>query len=253
MSLLPAIELGANILGGLAGGIAGGNDKKKDRELEEKKLKQQRQLQMESTGIGREGQRRAQQLGEGQEADRLNRQKQTNPMRDQVLAALMARTGMSPGAFKPRDIFNPSTSAGTPQQGGIDLDALKQKMAGYQPGQGGVDPNNGMENQLLKNIGYTQGPEGQTNYQPIYDRPDIANPAQIPPRPKDAASGKVWDSRYGESYARQYGKTWQELHPEPAKDGRLGQMLQQRINESLLGQNRLGSRMGQMIQQRKGY
>lgn len=203
-------NFGLEALGGLAGGIAGSDEAEKQRKLQQKQLELQNASNKENTAVSREGQRRSQQMTEGAEANRLQRQMQTNPIRDKVLAALMARTGMSPGAFQGRDIFNPSTSAAVPQMGGIDLNALKAQMANYQPGQGGVDLSGGMEKQLMQNLGYTQNPNGKVNYQPIYDRPDIANAANIPNfNRKDPASKAAWEAQYGDSYRRQHGgQSW---------------------------------------------
>lgn len=228
----PAINAIGSVVGGIGSSLFGSNQAKKDRELQKKIAAGQQRTADENSAQSREQMRRQQQLTEGAEADRLNRQRQTNPMRDQVLSALMARTGMSPTAFQGRDIFNPGISANVPKLGGIDLNALAAQRAQYQPGDGGV--NNNMEDQLLKNLGYTYGQNGQVAYNPIYDRPDIANPANIPGRPKKGPDQKAWDLKYGDSWARQHGgQTYQDVYKKSKGVGNLADILK---NHALGGQ-----------------
>lgn len=79
-------------------------------------------------------------LNAGQQANALNRQVETNPMRDQVMFLLQQRMGMPQQSFQARDIFNPSTSATVPQSGGIDPTAMANAQASYRPGMGGTNP-----------------------------------------------------------------------------------------------------------------
>lgn len=74
------------------------------------------------------------------------------PLRDKAQYLLQARMGMAPGAFVPRDMFNPSSAP--PSMGGIDPNAVQRTADSYKPGAGGVTT--GVQQQLLKSIGYGQ-------------------------------------------------------------------------------------------------
>ena len=105
-------------------------------------------------------------LDEAAQANTLRRQMDLAPLRDRVQFQLMARAGLSPGAFKPRDLFNPlSNPTGQPQQGGINLNALQAQVADYRPGQGGATTS--LQEALLRQMGYTGGPTSYSFRQPF--------------------------------------------------------------------------------------
>lgn len=194
-------SLGASLLGGIGSGIVGGQQAAEAKKNREQQIALQRQLASQS----REGMRREAMLTEGQQANVYGRQRETNPLRDRLLYTLMARMGQSPGAFKPRDVFNPTISAGRPELGGINLGALQQAQSQYTPGAGGVS--NEMTDALLQNLGYSYGPGGEVSYAPIHDVPAISDSSRIPSRPGDSHPEEqaLWDQMYGDRFAQRYG------------------------------------------------
>jgi hypothetical protein len=126
---------GANFLGGLFGGAAQG-----------KMAKQELALKAE---LGRR------QLGqnETQMAPGITHSLENSGLRDKTLAMLSNRAGMTPQAFRPTDILNPSSNPSmTPQMGGIDFSQLGQMNSGYKPGDGGVNPD--MYRAMLARLGF---------------------------------------------------------------------------------------------------
>lgn len=132
-----ALEATGNVVGGYLEGQAAGKIADEDRKWDREKFG------------------RTQQAEEGAMAVGLGRDLSTAPMRDQAMFMLQQRMGLSPGAFKPRDMFNESTSAATPELGGIDLEELKRRNAGYTPGKGGY--NTDIQRLLLQKLGYGGG------------------------------------------------------------------------------------------------
>lgn len=129
-----ALEAGASLAGGYLEGKAAGKIADEDRKWDREKFG------------------RTQGLDEGAAAVGLGRELSMAPMRDQAMFMLQQRMGLSPGAFKPRDMFNESTSAETPQLGGVDLEEWKRRNAGYKPGAGGL--NTDIQRLLLQKLGY---------------------------------------------------------------------------------------------------
>lgn len=129
-----ALEAGANLAGGYLEGRAAGKIAEEDRKWDREKFG------------------RTQALDEGATAVGLGRDLSMAPMRDQAMFMLQQRMGLSPGAMRPRDMFNESTSADVPQLGGIDLEELKRRNAGYTPGKGGY--NTDIQRLLLQKLGY---------------------------------------------------------------------------------------------------
>lgn len=91
--------------------------------------------------------------GEGAQAAQIAQQMRTAPLRDQAQFALMGRLGVSPQAFRPTDMFNPSSMP--PQQGGVNLDALAARQQTYRPGMGG-QLDTSMEQAILNTLGFSQ-------------------------------------------------------------------------------------------------
>lgn len=87
----------------------------------------------------------------------LQRQLETNPLRDRLLHTLMQRMGMPTQQFVAKDMFNPQN--GPPQAGGIDFGQLASKMNTYTPGAGGANPQ--ILQQFLSKIGYGSNPAPQ--------------------------------------------------------------------------------------------
>lgn len=132
-----ALEATGNVVGGYLEGQAAGKIADADRKWDREKFG------------------RTQGLDEGAAAVGLGRELSMAPMKDQAMFMLQQRMGLSPGAFKPRDMFNESTSAETPQLGGVDLEEWKRKNAGYTPGRGGY--NTDIQKLLLQKLGYGGG------------------------------------------------------------------------------------------------
>ena len=95
----------------------------------------------------------AQRLREMQAGTGLATAQANLPLQDRVRAMLMARIGQSPGAYQPHDLTT-AAGAGPAQPGGINLGALQQANAAYQPGQGGTGDQSDLYAQLLKKLGY---------------------------------------------------------------------------------------------------
>lgn len=119
-----AIGAGINFLGGLFGGGSQEDMARMDAATRE------RIAQMQT----REGQR---QYNISQFGNVLQQLEQL-PMRDRISYLVSQRLGMAPSAFQPRDIYNPGTSATTPQMGGLDLAQYQRAASAYQPGMGGT-------------------------------------------------------------------------------------------------------------------
>lgn len=88
-------------------------------------------------------------------ANDLRRQLESSGLRDRTLFALQNRTGMTPGQFRPKDMFNPSQGGQSPQQGGIDFAQLSQQNQQFTPGAGGANPE--MLRQMLAKLGFGGG------------------------------------------------------------------------------------------------
>lgn len=129
-----ALEAGANLAGGYLEGKAAGKIADEDRKWDREKFA------------------RTQGLDEGAAAVGLGRELSMAPMKDQAMYMLQQRMGLSPGAFKPRDMFNESTSSAVPQIGGIDLEEWKRRNAEYTAGKGGL--NTDIQRLLLQKLGY---------------------------------------------------------------------------------------------------
>jgi hypothetical protein len=179
-----ATVVGAGLTG-LAGMLGGGSDRKLSRQQLQQDMQQflmqlmQRQHEF-SRGQG---------LTEGQTAVGLERQIDSAPLRDELMFALKARAGLSPRASRPNDMFNPGPGGYNPsaqgQPGGIDLDQLAAKRAGYKHGQGGVTTD--VAQALMDKLGYGRGPTGQTGQGHAYA--EAPNPRK-PIRPSPVNFGK---------------------------------------------------------------
>lgn len=94
-------------------------------------------------------------LNANSQALQTNRAAQASPLRDQAQYLLQARLGLTPQAFQPHDLFNPSTSQATPQMGGVNLGQYAQKAGQYRPGMGGQSP--ALQQSILQKLGYGGG------------------------------------------------------------------------------------------------
>lgn len=131
-----AVAAGINAVGGALSGNQAAKLNKKQTALEQ--LLGQRGLDIQSASV----------------ADQIRRQFETMPTRDRVLAQLQARMGQSPGQFNPSGLF--SNAAAPAQQGGVNMGALQNAAANYQPGSGGTRPD--LAASMLGKLGYT--PQG---------------------------------------------------------------------------------------------
>lgn len=163
------------------GGLVSGDKNKKDRAEQAREFNLAQQY--------REEQGRTQtQFDQVSNIGDLQRRIEQAPARDKALFMLNQRLGMTPDAFRPRDMMNPGISPQTPDLGGIDPRMQQQAMQGYHApdfngggaGSGGVDPR--VYHQLMARLGMG-GPYGQ---QTIGDVPiqktTYAVPGQRPPQ-----------------------------------------------------------------------
>jgi len=138
-SLSPAtagIMAGGSLLGTTLGAIGGTQQQNKSLGEQKREFNLSNQLQQQS------------------QANSLGRQQQMAPLRDQVIAQLMNRSGMSPTQFNPLN-YGSGQNQGAPSQGGIDLNALAQKNNASMPnaGQNGAQMS-AMNNAMLAQLGY---------------------------------------------------------------------------------------------------
>jgi hypothetical protein len=131
-----------------------------------------------------------------EEANTIARQMQLSPLRDKANYALTARTGMPTAQFNPLNYGAAGNS--TPNLGGIDQNALNQKLAAYTPGAGGSGTTDAVNQAILTRLGY--GTPGQRTGQSNLGLADLhqttmpgafnTNPAPTaaPPGPPTAAT-----------------------------------------------------------------
>lgn len=117
--------------------------------------------------------KRGQALQEGLNANSLERQTQTNPLRDQAIYNLSGMLGAAPAAFNPTSFLNPG-NAGLQGIGGVNQNALGKYQGDYTPGAGGVNSN--VQQMMLNRLGY-----GNVNTGTLYDNPST---------PADTLTGK---------------------------------------------------------------
>jgi hypothetical protein len=101
--------------------------------------------------------KRGEALQEGLNANALERQTQTNPLRDQTLYNLAGMLGASPAAFNPTSMLS-GTNSGPQGVGGVNQNALANYNAKYTPGAGGVTSN--IQQMMLNRLGYGNVPTG---------------------------------------------------------------------------------------------
>lgn len=134
---------GALIMGGadFVGNLFGGGESESDK-LAKERLREDRLQSRGATAVG------------------LQRQIDANPMRDRLMFNLMQRLGMSPGQFRPTDLFNGagpgSIGTGPVSPGGVDQDLLAAKRAAYTDGAGGQTT--GVAEDFLSRLGYGANP-----------------------------------------------------------------------------------------------
>lgn len=107
--------------------------------------------------------KRGQALQEGQNANQLERQAETNPLRDQAIYNLSGMLGAAPAAFNPTSMLNPSNS-GPQGVGGVNQNALANYQGAYTPGAGGVTSN--IQQMMLNRLGY-----GNVKTGTLFDNP----------------------------------------------------------------------------------
>ena len=107
--------------------------------------------------------KRGEALQEGLNANALERQTQTNPLRDQTLYNLAGMLGASPAAFNPTSMLS-GTNSGPQGVGGVNQNALAGYDAKYTPGAGGVTSN--VQQMILNRLGYGNVPTGT-----LFDNP----------------------------------------------------------------------------------
>lgn len=92
-----------------------------------------------------------------EEAQKLMRALESQPLRERLLYMLNARAGLAPAPFRPRDMYNPQ-AGGTGDLGGIDLSAYKRQVEAYQPQQSSASSD--LLRKLLEQTGYKQSGTG---------------------------------------------------------------------------------------------
>lgn len=102
-------------------------------------------------------------LQEALNSNALERQTQTNPLRDQAIYNLSGMLGAAPAAFNPTSMLNPSNS-GPQGVGGVNQNALASYQGAYTPGAGGVNSN--VQQMALNRMGYGNVATGT-----LYDNP----------------------------------------------------------------------------------
>lgn len=95
--------------------------------------------------------KRGQALQEGNNANALERQTETNPLRDQAIYNLSGILGAAPAAFNPTSFLTPG-NAGPQGVGGVNQNALANYQGAYTPGAGGVTSN--VQQMMLNRLGY---------------------------------------------------------------------------------------------------
>ena len=170
-----------------------------ERMHKERMLEDQRQFDMQHQLMNKQHG-----INAGQQANTFNRQLETNPIRDQAIFLLQQRMGMTPQAFKPRDMFNESTSSAVPQHGGIDLAKLAAAAASYRSGMGGTNPSvaQGLMAPLLQQGGAPNATIPSGRAQPLVPpqqsapapqawptAPAPTSPAPTSPAPRPALGG----------------------------------------------------------------
>lgn len=146
---------GSLILGGinLLGGLFGGGDAPEDKSPETARIRGEYDRYIAELQA-----REAQRQYNISQAQGVTRQLEQLPMRDQINYLVSQRLGMAPSEFRPRDLYNPSTSARTPELGGLDLAQYRQRAGAYQPGMGGLDPVYEMYQTMGADLGYGNEP-----------------------------------------------------------------------------------------------
>jgi hypothetical protein len=107
--------------------------------------------------------KRGQALQDANNANALERQTQTNPLRDQTLYNLAGMLGASPAAFNPTSMLS-GTNSGPQGVGGVNQNAVANYNAAYTPGAGGVTSN--VQQMILNRLGYGNVPTGT-----LFDNP----------------------------------------------------------------------------------
>ena len=169
-----AIGAGLNFLGG----IFGGGGQPEDHSLEVAQLRSEYERY-----IAEMQERERQRQFNVEQAQNVTKQLEQLPVRDQISYLVSQRLGMAPGQFTPRDIYNPSTSAATPQLGGLDLAQYQRAASAYQPGMGGLDPIYEMYQTMGADLGY--GAEPLMNQQGVFG----GNRNPLPGQNYDASAG----------------------------------------------------------------
>ncbi len=106
---------------------------------------------------------------EAQNAVRAQTSLNTAPLADKAQALILARMGVSPGAFKPRDYTGGSAGfRSMPAPGAAVATAMQKSAAGYKPGDGGVDTSvtKALLQKLIGSSGLNVTPQGPTTHLP---------------------------------------------------------------------------------------
>lgn len=107
--------------------------------------------------------KRGQALQEGLNANALERQTQTNPLRDQAIYNLSGMLGAAPAAFNPTSMLSP-TNSGPQGIGGVNQNALANYQGQYTPGAGNVTSN--VQQMIMNRLGY-----GNVKTGTLFDNP----------------------------------------------------------------------------------
>ncbi len=122
---------------------------------------------------------------EAQSAVRAQTQLNQSPLADKAQALILARMGVSPGAFQPRDITRgvSDLSRNSVAPGANVATTLQKAAAGYKPGQGGVDTS--VLRSLIAKLTGSSGLQGTPPTQPTEGFPAPTNPISHGPTPPD--------------------------------------------------------------------
>lgn len=159
---------------------------------------------------------------EAQAAVRAQTQLNTAPIADKAQALILARMGVSPGAFQPRDYTQGQASLTTPHAapGANVATTMQNAAANYQPGQGGVDTSvlKALIAKMTGSSGLPSGtmgagapptppdgshpPTGETVIPPVY--PTTAPPPVVPSTSRPTGPGVTHPSQFDPLFPQDY-------------------------------------------------